>query len=531
MRCSLKPLIAFWFSLWLVTAPLTAVGQTPQGLVQENLSSLIGEVLCGESALRVYGTTLVCSQALAQFYQKRCFLPAWSDPNLAAELIQAIRNSEEDGLSPEDYHLVAIEILSQTEGPQPAEFMAERDLIMTDAILRLSSNLFFGKVDPQTLFPDWSLSRTGTDNEGSLSWAIQQAIDTGQIAALLDNLRPQNPYYLQLKQLLANYRAIAGRGGWPQIPRGQVLRKGKKDRRLPLVRQRLASSGDLDVSQASNPSGVYNEETAQAVLQFQSRHGLQPTGIIDAATLEALNMPVEQRLDQIRVNLERARWVLRDPPGPSQVVVDIAGFILSYMGPAGAWTTKVVVGKPYNKTPLLESKIDKTIFNPSWSVPQSISEAEFLPKIAGNPGYLRKHHFRLVSRQPLQIVQEPGPWNALGRVKFTFPNDFEVYLHDTPSQQLFGESTRTFSHGCIRVEKALDLAVFLLNEREWDLEKIRHVVESRKTEAVALKEPVPIFIVYRTVDLLPDGKAVFRPDVYQRDFAVLSALQRNPSMP
>ncbi len=532
MLCLPKLLWLFWFFFFFLATPMAASGQTPGSLVQEQLSTLIGERLCKEQVFRLQGATIACSQVLWQFYQQRCFLPAWSDPNVVADLVQAIRASEEDGLNPEDYHLAALEILSQpTEEPQSPDFQAERDLIMTDAILRLSSNLSYGKVDPQTLFPDWTLSRTGVGNEGSLSQAVQQAIDTRQIAALLENLRPQNPYYLQLKQVLADYRAIAAQGGWPQIPRGPALRKGKKDRRMPTVRRRLAVTGDLDASQAANPSWVYDEATAQTVLRFQSRHGLEPTGIIDAATREALNAPVEQRLDQVRVNLERARWVQRDPPGPSQVVVDIAGFILSYVGQAGQWTTKVVVGQPYSKTPLLESKLDQIIFNPSWTVPQSISEAEFLPKIQKNPAYLRKHHFRLVSRQPLEIVQEPGPWNALGRVKFIFPNDFEVYLHDTPSRQLFGESTRTFSHGCIRVENALDLAILLLNDPKWDHEKITRVLESRKTDAVALKEPVPIYIVYRTVDLLPDGRVVFRPDVYQRDFAVLSALQRSPAVP
>jgi murein L,D-transpeptidase YcbB/YkuD len=267
------------------------------------------------------------------------------------------------------------------------------------------------------------------------------------------------------------------------------------------------------------------------VRRFQNRHGLEPTGIIDAPTLEALNTPVEQRLDQIRVNLERARWALRDPQSSSQVVVDIAAFTLSYAGPARQWTTKVVVGKPYSKTPLIGSKIDKIIFNPTWTVPQSISEAEFLPKIEKNPAYLRLHHFRLVSRQPLNIVQEPGPWNALGRVKFTFPNDQDIYLHDTPSQQFFGESTRTFSHGCIRVENALDLAVNLLNDPEWNRDRVNRVIGSKKTDTVELKEPIPVIIVYRTVNLLPDGRVVFRPDIYQRDFAVLGALQRSPSLP
>ena len=527
---SRKLLLMLWFPLFLLTTLMAGLGLTQGVPAQEILSTLIGERLCKEQALRLQGGTIVCSQVLAQFYQKRCFLPAWSDPNAIADLIRAIRASEEDGLPSEDYHLAALEILSrQTEEPLSPELIAERDLIMTDAIFRLSQNLLYGKVNPQTLFPDWNLSRTGT--KVNLSQAVQEAIDAGQITALMENLRPKNPYYLQLKQALADYRAIAAQGGWPQIPRGPVLKQGKKDRRLPMVRRRLAVTGDLEVSLASNPSWVYDEETAQAVRRFQSRFGLKPTGIIDPPTLEAMNTPVEQRLDQILVNLERARWVLRDPPGPYQVIVDIAGFTLFYAGPGGQWTTKVVVGQRYNKTPLIDSKIDKIIFNPTWTVPQSIGEAEFLPKIERNPAYLRTHHFRLVSRQPLQIVQEPGPWNALGRVKFTFPNDFDVYLHDTPNRELFGEGTRTFSHGCIRVEKALDLAILLLNDPEWKRERINRVIESRKTDNVALKEPVPLSIVYRTVDLLPDGRLVFRPDVYQRDFAVLGALKRSSSLP
>ncbi len=530
MLDSPKFLLILWLPLFLLTTLMASLGQTQGVPAQEILSTLIGERLCKEQVLRLQGATIVCSQVLAQFYQNRCFLPAWSDPNAVEDLIRAVRTSEEDGLPSEDYHLAALEILSrQTEESSSPELVAERDLIMTDAIFRLSQNLFYGKVNPQTLFPDWSLSRTGT--EVNFPQAVQEAIDAGKIASLVENLRPKNPYYLQLKQALAGYRAIAAQGGWPPIPRGPVLKKGKNDRRLPTVRRRLAVTGDLNPSLASNPSRVYDEETAQAVRRFQSRFGLKPTGIIDPPTLEALNTPVEQRLDQILVNLERARWVLRDLPGPSQVVVDIAGFTLSYAGPAGHWTTKVVVGERYNKTPLIDSKIEKIIFNPTWTVPQSIGEAEFLPKIERNPAYLGTHHFRLVSRQPLQIVQVPGPWNALGRVKFAFPNDFDVYLHDTPNRQLFGEGTRTFSHGCIRVENALDLAILLINDPEWNRERINRVIESRKTDIVALKEPVPISIVYRTVDLLPDGRVVFRPDVYQRDFAVLGALQRSPSLP
>jgi L,D-transpeptidase YcbB len=529
MKCNSRKFL-LWLSLFLWTTCVAGLSQAQELAVPEALSTLIGERLCKERALRLQGSTIVCSQVVAQFYQQRCFLPAWSDPNAIADLIRAIHTGEADGLPSEDYHLAAIEILSrQTGEPSSPELVAERDLIMTDAIVRLSQNLLFGKVNPRTLFPDWNLSRTDTNI--NLTQAVQQAIDAKQITSLIENLRPKNPYYLQLKQALADYRGIAVHGGWERIPRGPVIKKGKNDRRLPTVRRRLALTGDLEISQASNPSHEYDEETAQAIRRFQSRHGLKSNGIIDTPTLHALNVPVEQRIDEILVNLERARWGFRDPPGPSQVVVDIASFTLSHTGRAGQWTTKVVVGEPYSKTPLIDSKIDNVIFNPTWTVPVSISEAELLPKIKRNPGYLRTHHYRLVSRQPLQIVQEPGPWNALGRVKFIFPNDFDVYLHDTPERHLFEEGTRTFSHGCIRVKDALKLAILLLDSPEWDRERIARVIKSRRITTVPLKEQVPVSIVYRTVDLLPDGRLVFRPDVYQRDFAVLGALQRSYSHP
>lgn len=501
-------------------------GQAPGVSVQDIIRSKVQ--LCTPEPIRVGDSSIAYSGVLAEFYANREYLPAWTNPKAIEDLIRAIRGSEADALLPEDYHLIPIETLrQQAQGQASPELTAAMDLLMTDALYRLSHHLLYGKVNPQSLFPDLSLSRTGLDV--NLPKAGQEAIDSAQITALLEGLRPKNPYYLELKRALADYRAVAAQGGWPSIPSGPDLKKGKKDRRVPALRKRLAIMGDLEAGLAANPSLVYDEPTVQAVRRFQSRHSLKPDGVVEAATLEALNLPAEQRIDQIRVNLERARWVLRDPPGRSQVVINIAAFNLDYADAAGGhWKTKVVVGEPYRKTPVIESKIDNLIFNPTWTVPQSIAESEILPKIKKNPGYLRTHNFRLVERNSLQIVQEPGPRNALGRVKFIFPNSYDVYLHDTPNRELFGETTRTFSHGCIRVENALHLAVLLLNDSEWNLEKINRVLSSRKTVSKKLKEPVPIAVVYRTVQVIPGGGFGFLPDIYQRDFAVLSALQLRP---
>ncbi len=498
----------------------------PEGPVQEIIRSKVQ--LCKEEPIRALGTALAYSKVLAGFYDNRGYAPAWSEPKNVEEMVQAIRGAAADGLVPEDYHLLAIETLRpQGQGQASPELAADLDLFLSDALLRLSHHLLYGKVNPLSLFPDWNPNHA--NSRVDLAKAVQEALNSGQLNYFLEGLRPKNPYYLELKQALADYRAIAARGGWRLIPPGPNLKEGRQDRRASLLRQRLAISGDLDAASAAKPGPVFDETLMQAVRHFQGRHGLKADGVVDPATLEALNVPVEQRIDQIRVNLERARWVLRDPPGPTRVLVNIAAFSLEFTG-AGEkpWKTRVVVGQPYLKTPVVESKIETIIFNPTWTVPQSIAETEILPKLAKNPGYLGKHNYRLVSSDPLRIVQDPGPKNALGRVKFLFPNKYDIYLHDTPNRELFREATRTFSHGCIRVENALHLAELLLNDPEWTPERIKRVVNSRQTLPVDLETPVPVGVVYRTVEISPAGEIGFVPDIYQRDFAVLSALQRRP---
>jgi len=313
---------------------------------------------------------------------------------------------------------------------------------------------------------------------------------------------------------------------------------------MKALRERLAATGDLPAQLASNASPVYDPKTVEAVRLFQDRHGLKADGAIRSEVIEAMNVPVEQRVDQIRVNLERCRWVLRRETGDANVTVNIAGFELYYSNASGTyWNSRVQVGTPYRKTPTFESRIDRIVFNPTWTVPPTILESDIVPALKKNPAYIRKHGFRVVDARgravnpgkirwsdynagniPYRFIQEPGPKNPLGRVKFLFPNKFDVYLHDTPNRKLFGAEDRTFSSGCIRVENAFHLVDLILDNPKWDRERIKRVLHSKKTVTVHLKKAVPIRILYMTVESFNGGGVRFLSDVYDLDAAVLAGL-------
>jgi murein L,D-transpeptidase YcbB/YkuD len=295
---------------------------------------------------------------------------------------------------------------------------------------------------------------------------------------------------------------------------------------VPALRKRLAATGDLPSRAASDQSQMYDKQTVEAVQRFQRLHFLEPDGVVDDKTVETLNVPVEQRIDQILVNLERSRWIIK-PDEDTTVIVNIAGFKLYYSGPNNSsWETRVVVGKPYRESPVFESRIDKLIFNPSWIVPPTILKEDILPKVKKNPRYLRKHGFRVYRKSPYTLAQAPGPKNPMGRVKFTFTNPYDIYLHDTPDKKLFNRPDRTASSGCIRVEGALDLAQLLLTPHDVPHDKITRMLHSRKTVNIALKPSIPVLILYWTVEVLPDGAVMFIPDVYGRDGEILEVLHR-----
>ena len=301
-------------------------------------------------------------------------------------------------------------------------------------------------------------------------------------------------------------------------------------------------TGDL-ASEASD-STRFDRELEQAVSRFQERHGLTPDGIVGPGTVEAANVTVEARIDQIRANLERARWIFHAVHGKF-VLVDIAGFEVEIRQEDGLiWTCRAQVGKPYRETPVFRSDIKYLVFCPTWTIPPGILEKDTLPAVKRDPDYLTQRNINAIDRNgnvvdqasidwskhsagdlPYTLRQEPGPNNALGQIKFIFPNPHFVYLHDTPSRSLFDQTDRAFSSGCIRVEKPFEQAELLLNDPEkWNREEIKKAIESGKTRTVFLPEPIPVLLLYWTVEVSPGGEVYFKKDIYGRDEAVLEGL-------
>lgn len=362
----------------------------------------------------------------------------------------------------------------------------------------------------------------------------------GAGAAVIRDFRSQ---HARLQKALERYRAIACAGGWPRVPDGPTIRPGADDPRLPDLARRLAISGDLGGNETVSSTTEYNETLQDAVRHFQNRHGLNVDALAGPATLRALNVPVEQRIDQLRVNMDRAQQFPGDQDD-DYIFVNVPAF-RAYVIRDGktVLASKVVVGKEEDATPEFRSSLQQVVFNPTWTVPYSIASEEFLPEIKRDPGFFDKGGYQLFDRDgnqvdplgidwseiasgtfPFTLMQKPGPPNQLGVIKFLFPNDFSVCMHDTPAKALFAKSVRTFSHGCIRIDEPLGFAATVLDSEGWTREQIDAQVGSGETRTVALSKPLPIFIAYRTAEVDDQGTVFFYDDIYQRDDIVLQML-------
>lgn len=498
--------------------------------------------LFGEA--RVGDTKVASVGLLPDFYEQRDFRPAWSRAALTEQLLNAIRSAEGDGLDPSDYHLQAIErLLADTSGGTagPADALANLDLLQTDAFLHLAYDLHFGRVDP-----DWNTPRGASDLKPLE--ILSQALDSGDVAGRLAQARPQHPFYGQLREALARYREIAGRGGWHPVPEGPKLEKGMRGERVLALRRRLAATGDGPEAIPATPS-VFDEPLEKAVRDFQRRYGLPADGVVGSSTIEALNVPVATRVEQIRANLERARWVLHEVQGDF-LVVDIAGFHAAYVRDGKVvWQSRVQVGTPYRKTPSFKSAVTYLVFNPTWTVPPTILDKDILPAMKRHGRELEKRGLKVLDRDgrevdagsvewsrykganfPYMLRQDPGPKNALGRIKFMLPNQHSVYLHDTPKKELFDKPERAFSSGCIRIENPINLAELLLDDgSRWTRDRIQAAIDTKSTRTVFLPRPVPTLLLYWTVSFDEAGRIGFKKDIYERDRAVLEGLAQDSS--
>ncbi|NTU69056.1 MAG: L,D-transpeptidase family protein [Chlorobiaceae bacterium] len=508
-----------------------------------------------------------------RFYEALGYRPAWTNRLAVARLIEVIDDSANDGLLPSDYHLDEIRSFYQNPPESPA-LRARADLLMTDAVFTLMSHMRSGKVYARSIEPDWNIEppEPGADYARTLMSAVMAS----RFPEIIQALRPASREYASLRKGLIRMKEIAAAGGWESVPAGRPIDKvGVVDPRIPEIRRRLAVSGDYimppaasDVetqdasakekqhrdslatadslsTPAPDSARVYDQDLFDAVKAFQKRHGLDADGVIGNETVRAMNVPVGQRIDQIRINLERYRWYLNSR-GSNYISVNIPSFTVELVqNNARRWNSRVIVGKPDTQTPVFRAEMQYIILNPHWVIPSGILvKDKIISSILKDNTYLDKKNLAVVDNEghtispasvdwaryvnggfPYRLVQASGDEGSLGRIKFMMPNRFTVYMHDTPSKELFEKSRRIFSHGCVRVDKPIELAEIVLQDRvRWSKGRILEAIDTDKTRTISLPKSIPVYILYQTA-FAEGTRLEFRTDVYDRDARLLKVLQ------
>jgi murein L,D-transpeptidase YcbB/YkuD len=553
---------------------VTAAAEEPNGSDRS-----VADLIRNRIVVRNGGTGFVCRgepicgiELLPLFYIERDCRPAWLDENglhpSTSDLVNTIRASYREGLEPSQYHLATIEALvALLEQPANAlvadrsntisvsrsiprnELYADLDIMLTDAFLLLGSHLSAGRVNPETLHHDWLFAEKSVD----LMAALNSAVIEDRLGTTIAQLRPSHADYHRLTEALQRLRDVADRGGWPQLPPGETLHPGDYDQGISGLRQRLEISGDLTPTEMVSDPLMYDDQLVTALKRFQRRHGLEPDGLVGRNTMDALNTSTEARIRQVELNLERWRW-LPGGLGERYILVNTADFGLKVVeNQHQVLGMRVVVGRPARRSPVFSASMTYMVLNPYWTVPTTIAVKDILPHLKNGVDYLAREGIKVfngwtdeareidphmidwslynANHFPFRLRQEPGPENALGRIKFMFPNRFAVYLHDTPHRSLFQRVQRDFSSGCIRVEDALGLAQYLLkNDPQWPRATLLEALKSGRRQIVQLKNPATVHLLYMTAWVDEQGTLQFRNDIYGRDVDLDKALRYRPGM-
>lgn len=561
-----KGLLCFF---WLLAAMTLSAGATPSALTGAPSTSAATLQLalaarsddCGVAAVDSHHREGPLLDSLYAAFDYR-FL--WRNEKRYEALIEALDNLVDDGLDPAAYGVVRLRQLRDLAavspgggglaGEEPNEVC--RDLLASRAYLTALHHLNHGVLDGQALEPLWrdaqaDVADFSPASAGGLAALAREGLV--DVVAAFQRARPDMDSYHHLRAAHAHWRERLRFVNWPEVPPGVVLKPGMDDVRVSLLRSRLAAEGLVAEGLAENMTDSagdtgslaealhFDDVLAKAVEDFQRRHRLKVDGIVGGETRRAMNLSRAFREDQIRANLERLRWLWQDM-APRMVLVDIAGASVSYyQGGEPVWQARAQVGMGSRPTPALKSRITHLTFNPPWTVPPTIYRQDKLPAIRKDIGYLAKNHIRVLDRDGVELDphsidwhapgaivlrQDAGPTSALGRVAFRFPNPFAVYLHDTPTQQLFASHQRAFSSGCVRVESAMTLADLLfVGASDEELARIAAIKASGRTRNIDLPSPVPLVMAYMTASVDGDGALEFRPDIYRLDDALVTALR------
>jgi murein L,D-transpeptidase YcbB/YkuD len=401
-----------------------------------------------------------------------------------------------------------------------------------------------GRVAPDQIYRPWLARRRPITRD--IPYELAQAVKNDDLESFLASLHPRSIAYQRLLGALGWYENIRRSGGWFAIDPGPTLRHGDEGPRVAMLKQRLQLTGDgFDAAPIENDR--FDERTTAAVKQFQRRLGLNDDGLVGKETLTALNVPVAQRIRQLQLNMERWRW-FPDSFGDRYLMVNIPAYTLTLVDSGKAThVMRVIVGKQDRQTPIMSDSMTYLEFNPYWNIPQGIARKDILPKIKHDPFYLIRQGIRVFDtwdpdaqeldptriawddlstrRFPYRLRQDPSHHNALGQVKFIFPNPHSIYIHDTPGKALFNHRLRSFSSGCVRIEEPITLAHLLLKDQGWGRHELDAVIAGEKNQSVILETPMPVHLVYFTAWVDENGTVNFRKDIYGRDARLFQALQ------
>ena len=575
MNATLKTKIILYLSIWSICASSVLYAQTQHAQIQRQTdinfipTSVPGDPLDTQPAipthpiaadlyyrlqktparkLKANEIALMSPELIQRFYTQRRFQPAWLNAKgkplrLAGDLLKALDQAEHEGLRAWLYHSEAIRqnLRSLTMAFAPSvRQQADFDLLLSDAFLSYGLHVSTGRLDPKTVDADWSRRSPPFD----MAYMLENALQQKSIGATLAKLSPTSPRYTQLRTALKHYRELAKQGGWLSIDHGRKLTPGKSDPRIVQLRARLAVTKDYDPELFPPVDELfYDDALVAAVESFQSRHGLKADGVVGKQTLTALNIPISQRIQQIELNMERLRWLPADL-GQRHIVVNIPDYAMSVIEYGReVLKSRAIVGRSKRPTPVFSAAMEYIVVSPYWYVPPTIALEDKLPLLRKNPYALRKQRIRIFSGgrrvDPGQINwhavnennfrytlrQDPGPRNALGDIKFMFPNRHSVYIHDTPTQRLFKRNRRTFSSGCIRIDTPYELAEYLLqDDPQWSHDSLLSKVKKRREHRVDLPTAIPVHLLYWTAWIERDGSIHFRNDIYDRDIALAAAL-------